>query len=504
MKAWVVVLLLVALQSSQWRPEDRVLVTDFSHVIAVAASPFLLYAATPRGLVIYDRAARRWELPVTALDGYPRGVRVALADRAGEAVWLGTVDGWARYDPRIRMWQSGPVAGGVSDLAQVEADPAGGIYLRGASGWAFLPRGGLIPLSNRAPPPGALRPLDPQAAFARAPQADALRALILTDPRLRTYQFTSAASTPDQTEIFLGTTGLGVVRLDGFGARWEALAYGLRASRATGLAPAADGVWVGAGDGLTFLSADLSQTRWIAGEGSRGLGFRQTGRLLARGDSLWIVTEQGVARVDRASGRSDIIRMDDPLVLASHKDGVWVGTARRGVVWISESGQIAMTPNDESTVLSLLPIGEGLWIGTTAGLVRYAPPSPDHVIPRELDSVPELRTAPIVALAHVHDTIVAATPDQLAWRAPNGRWTMIRPRADVGRIRAMAADRDGVWVGGDLGVAFWRIGAGTFQAMRVPLALPAGVRDLLAAPPYLWVATDSGVVRLAREAVIHR
>ena len=42
-----------------------------------------------------------------------------------------------------------------------------------------------------------------------------LRALILTDPQLRTYQFTAAAATPDQSDLFFGTTGLGVVRFDG-------------------------------------------------------------------------------------------------------------------------------------------------------------------------------------------------------------------------------------------------------------------------------------------------
>jgi len=56
----VAVALLVVLQGGQWRPEDRVLISDFSYVAAVAASPFTLFAATPRGLLLYDRLARRW------------------------------------------------------------------------------------------------------------------------------------------------------------------------------------------------------------------------------------------------------------------------------------------------------------------------------------------------------------------------------------------------------------------------------------------------------------
>src|ERR671915_283281 len=58
-------------QSARWRPEERALISDFSSVRAVAASPFTVFAATTHGLTLYDRQARAWRLPVTALDGYP-------------------------------------------------------------------------------------------------------------------------------------------------------------------------------------------------------------------------------------------------------------------------------------------------------------------------------------------------------------------------------------------------------------------------------------------------
>src|SRR2546422_7207022 len=56
-------------QSRFWRPEDRALISDFSYVTAVAASPFTVFGATTHGLVVYDRQARTWRLPVTTLDG---------------------------------------------------------------------------------------------------------------------------------------------------------------------------------------------------------------------------------------------------------------------------------------------------------------------------------------------------------------------------------------------------------------------------------------------------
>ena len=72
-----------------WGPEDRVLISDFSEIDAVAASPWLVFAATPHGLLVYDRTARGFKPPVTSLDGYPGGrVRRAIADPSGNAVWL--------------------------------------------------------------------------------------------------------------------------------------------------------------------------------------------------------------------------------------------------------------------------------------------------------------------------------------------------------------------------------------------------------------------------------
>ena len=130
MKKAIVLAALLVVQSSRWRPEERALVSDFSVVTAVAASPFTLYAATTHGLLIYDRRTQHWALPVTTLDGYPSDrVRAALADPVDDAVWLGTTSGWARYDANMRRWDSGIVPGGVIDFMADARDPASGIFV---------------------------------------------------------------------------------------------------------------------------------------------------------------------------------------------------------------------------------------------------------------------------------------------------------------------------------------------------------------------------------------
>jgi len=502
------------LSAQRWRPSERALVSDFSVVTAVAASPYTVYGATLRGLIVYDRAARRWRPPVTSLDGYPQArVWTALADPVNDAVWLGTDQGWARYDPNLRMWESGVVVGGVRELMLDADDLASGVFLRGGTGWEFLPRGAITPLPGRPlPPPGRrITALTPEEALRRAPSADAMRALVLTDARLRAHQFTAAAATPDASDLFFGTTGMGMVRVDGLTGEWEALAYGLPAPAAGGLAPGPGGVWVAAlarpGEraGLAWVSADLSAVRVSERPGALGPPFQQGRRLLGRGRFLWVATESGVVRVDARSFETRAYRADralpddDVRSLAPAPDGVWIGT-RRGLARISEDGTVSRVGTFAEPVLALAVMGDSLWVGSSAGLGVLAPDRDVPVVPPAVAAVPTLR-GPVVALARSADTLIAATPDQVAWRDPaTGDWTVTRPLADLGVITALAGDEAGAWVGGAAGIAFWDIGHGTFHSLRVPLDLPAGVRDVMVDPPWLWVATDSGLVRFSRGA----
>src|SRR5437867_12901536 len=277
--------------------DNRVLISDFAEIEAVAATPWLVFAATTHGLLIYDRVSRRFRSPVTSLDGYPAGrVRRAIADPSGNAVWLdlGTVLGYARYDVDGRIWTPGP-----TPSAPIDA------------------------------------PLTVEKALAAAPLADAMRAAILTDKRLRTQPFTAAAATPDRPEIYFGTNGLGRVRVDKLTGEWEVLSYGLLAPGVGAIAPTPEGVWAAANArpgerrGLTWVARDLSATRTSEGGGAAlGFAFHYSRRLLAIGDQLWLATEQGVLRIDSANFQSRLWDLPQATALARARNGVWVGTTR--------------------------------------------------------------------------------------------------------------------------------------------------------------------------------
>ena len=412
-------------QSVRWRPDERSMITDFSYVRALAASPDWLFAATTHGLVIYDRRRRAWQPPVTVLDGYPQElVRGAISEPGGNAVYLALGLGYARYDMITRQWDR--VAG--------------------------------------APPPLPGAALSVESALNEAPAAQAFRALMLTDARLRPHHFTAAARTPDQPDLYLGTDGMGVVRVDPMTGQSEPLTYGLLAPGAGAVAAGPGGVWVATDarpgrdrSGFTWVSEDLSATTTSEGGGAAlGFTFLQGRRLVARGSTLWLATERGLYAVDNGSYRSreyDVGRglpSEDVTSVAPAPDGVWVGTSR-GLAVVGGDGKAAAIGSRGVAVLSLLAVGDSLWVGTTTGLALLTPGAPDLVA---APAPPSLHV-PIYGMARVGTTLVVLTSDRLAWQTPTpGTWNPTPLPPALGRPTAIAADEGGVWLGGTTGLAW--------------------------------------------------
>ena len=502
-----------------WRPGDRVLISDFSEITAVAASPFKVYAATLNGLIIYDRGAGTFDLPQTRLDGYPAAqVRFAVADPVGNGVWLGTQDGWAHYNQDINQWDSGIIPGGARDGFLDAQDPASGFYVLGLNTWYVIQRGGLaaIPTSNV---PGLNRRNGPQSAralLARAPVVSGMQGRLLTDARLRTYQFTSGSMTQDRpNEMFLGTTGLGLLRVDPLSGQGVPLAFGIPNQRASVVVAGPGGVWTvgsaraGERRALTWVAEDLSKFTTNEDALGRGTSVLLAQRMLYANDALWLGTALGLYQMPGGGGTGRFYDVGsglpgpDVLSLAKAPDGIWVGTAQ-GLAHITADGAVTRMAGYDRAVTALVAQRESLWVGTQDGLALLEPGSTAPAVPQELAAVTTLR-APVVALANAHDTIVVALADQLGWRNPaDGSWTLLRPRAPLGTITALAPDAGGVWIAGTSGLVFWDIGHQTFHGVSVPNDVPAAIRDVTVEGDYVWAATDAGLVRLSRDAALHR
>ena len=438
--------------------------SDFSVIEAVAASSWFVYAASTHGLLIYDRVSRRFRNPVTAIDGYPAmRVRRAIADPTANAVWLdlGAGAGYLRYDVDGRAWTPGS-------------------------------------------PTFTTGTLTVEAALAGTPLVDAMRAAILTDQRLRTHQFTAAAATPDRPEIFFGTNGLGLVRVDKQTGEWEVLSYGLLAPAVGAVTRVPSGVWSATSAlagraqrrGLSWVASDLSSTKTSeGGRAALGFSFLYARRLLADGDYLWIATEQGVLRVDSTGFAARLWGLPDAICLALSPRGIWAGTAR-GLSLITADERVQDIGPSGFAITSLLAAADTLWVGTSAGLARVVPGSSEMTTPTELSRA-SLRVT-IYALARLQDTIVMATERELFWRDPATQaWTPVPLPLALGIPTALTTTpQGGLWIGGTRGLAQADLRSGLMHVHTVPFEIPAPVRDLTADRDYLWAATDSGLVRI--------
>lgn len=510
---------LLALQVSPlvqlWRPDERVVLADYSRVRALAATPFHLYIATTGGLADWDRTARRFDPPSSPLDGYPTAqVRAALAAPDG-SLWLATEQGWARYEPTLRRWAGGVIPGGVRDLAMDPRNPQAGIYLRSSREWLYLPSGSSLPLPGLEPPPDARRPLSVEQAMRAEPAVDAMQSLLLGDETLRRYSVTAAARTSDRNELFLGTDGGGAIVIDLDMLRAERLVFGLPGSSVAALAPGRGAVWAlldqrggFARRGFATVGEELQSVRWYEGRG--GLPFARGRAVVAHGRHVWAATDGGLLRLDPATGdvrvlgEANGLPSGDVRALASSPFGVVVGT-RRGLAVMAdverEARALGTTGGD--AVLALLPWGDTVWVGLERGLGFVSSDGAEVLVPPGARDLPRLR-APVRALAAIGDTVVAATASDLFWRDPaTGAWQPAR-LVPLGTVVGLAGDDRGLWVIGENDVAHGSLAGEWWSRLAAPGDLPARPTSVVAGERWVWVGTERGLVRFDRAALERR
>ena len=499
-----------------WRAEERTLVTDLSRVTAVAATPLVVYGATPEALAVYDRSGVLRDV-LSTLDGYPGGLVTAMAaDPADDTAWLGGMAGWAVYQPLGRRFAGGPLPGPADQVVLDQGDLSRGAYFHTAAGWFVVRRGGLVaePAGDVPPPGRRIGSLSAAELLARAPSFDLVRLQIERDEMLRTWRLTSAAATPSSEDLFVATDGNGLFRVGMPGYAVERLPAGLLAAPTSAVAVAGDEVcaasdprYVTARRGITCFRAGPEQFTYIEGGSPAGLAARGVRRLLVTQHSLWLAGDRGAARVDRHSGEArefgerQGLPSDDVRAFAQTSSGVWIGTSR-GLADAPDTGAALLVTASlalDAAVLSLVARADTLWIGTAVGPYVLVPgaQSPVPAAPGQ----PAL-AGPVVALALDGDTLLVATDARLAWRAADDAWHVLPSGSPVGRVTALASDPDGFWVAGALGLALFQPGRNLWRPLTAPGDIPQPVSDVAGTRDDVWAATPAGVVRFERRVFL--
>lgn len=498
-----------------WRPEDRLVLRDYTRVVAVAAGLDRAYAVTPDAVLLLDPRTRRWTGVAEAPEPGALGrTGLALVDPLDNALWLAGRNEWFRYQPDLRLWDRGLTPGAVAQIAFDRADPTGGLYLRTRDGWAIVPRigGGALPGQAPMQPVFATRLED---AYRANPSLEAFSPQVLAAGRRVPARYTSAAPSADGLGWYLGTDGLGLLWLDGAAIHPERLAFGLEGDRAAALFAAPGGVWVltepasagMTGGALTWVAEEADEFRTHLGTFGAGLDFTRAWDLAGAGETLWAATDAGLLRVPADGGAVD--QLDEGRGLPDRR--VYGLAAWRGAVYAATRGGVARV-NDSLAVERLAPRfpgpafavaarGDTVWVGTQQGVFAAPPGAAD--LERPADAAPRAESRRDVgALAWLADTLVALTRDELIYTTGREPW-LIGPRlsGSLGALRALAQWRDGFWVAGQRGVAYVTLGGPAGLALTTAGDLPGEPTDVAVEGRHLWVATLGGLVRFRLDAV---
>ena len=502
-------------QSRSFSTDDRLLLTDFTRIIAVAASRDRVFAVTPDAVVAYDAAGRRWEGPYAPpRPGALRGVFAAIADPLDGGLWLVRPDGYLHFDPGIQLWDEGQLPGRITDVALDELAPGSGLFLRTTSGWYNAGRGGAA--FPGSAPQRPLRPATVDEAIRSNPAIQATSASLAFAGRLRNVRYTAAAKAEAFTGLgwYLGTSGAGLVYFaDGAGLP-ELLPFGLPSDAVDAVYAGLDGVWAvterttTSDPAVTFIGDKLESFHWLQGPRATGLPFTQARRIVGQGSALWIATESGVVRL--VPKTEDVERFDagrglpDNRVLdvAQQRGRVVVGTPHGVAEWVDSLGFRRLAPEFTDAALSVLPMGDTTWVGTRLGLFVAVPGERDLLQPDALRESLTLQAA-VLDLAWRGDTLVLLTDHRLLWRDPTtGKFTggPLLGNA-LGRFHTIVNGRRGLFIAGEQGVGFAQLNTPILRPVLVPGELPGQVTDIAVDEDYLWIATLKGLVRLRRELV---
>ncbi|HJR64200.1 MAG TPA: hypothetical protein VJ803_10915 [Gemmatimonadaceae bacterium] len=505
---------------------DRVLVTAFNDVLGVAAGRRIVYAATSNGVIGLDRQFQRWLPPLT--EGVDIGIQSVTAmavDPLDEAVWYATPGRLVRYEPTIDLLTSTIVPGPVDVIMFDARDPGAGAFIRAGGRWYNASRFGMAsPVDpSRLPPPDA-RVLPPtlRQLYTQFPSLQSFSALITRDDWAQSWPVSSGAKAPEATEVWLGTRGNGLFKVDPVFNTSDHVIYGLLSPIAGALAAAEGGVWIASAGrsyagrgGLTYASSDLQQWRWIEGSALRPMADMRARDLSIAGRIAWIASDRGLVRIDVDRQQDHHIWSathglpdDRVLSVASSVQGAWVGTAR-GLAFVAEQGEQGAPGAPTRTLLrgigvrALALVGDTLWIGTDAGLMTQDTRTPGSSPQRARASGNEPRlTRAVYAIARSDSMLVVALDDglvalSLPSRAPIARLSTVAT-AGVGRVAAMDADADGILLAGSAGALVVDRATGATQLLSAPRDIPAEALDVLLEREWAWIATPAGIVRLRR------
>ncbi len=506
--------------AGHWRPEDRVLVTDFGFVTALARSSDRLFAATSGGMLVNRDVFRRWEPPLTREDGWPDVEVSAMAyDRLDRTLWLAVLDGrLLALDPDSYRWMDEVRLGRQVDMIVPDESGSGGLLLRTAGGWLHLDTfTGEVRTASSAEANEMIErnpALRARRELLASPGFQSVQAFVGTGPDGRAWPITDVMPTDDPARFWIASAGGGLSLLDSFSFDWRPVGVGLFGLGASALAIDGTDVWIAPGEpilgryGITRVSDDLEGWEVAAARSMSGVPDIGVRVLLVHEGAVWAAGARGVQRRDPSGSWSPVApgaydRGDMLIALAfgepvSEGDAtLWIG-GERGLDRLSPRGAGPERVMSGAVVAGILPVTGGVWAATSRGLVFVD--TAGTVAPAA-----DVPAFPATAVTGDGELAWAGIDRDVWQRDPLSGWRRLDELGAMSSPVTALAVADGIlWVGTVDELVAWEISGGpvrryTFAAGDLPLG-PYGERGIAAiapvSPTRVWIATPAGALRI--------
>ena len=491
------------------RRDELIAVGAHNEVRLVSAGERLVFAASPHGVIIYDALFRGWLPPLTLDDGFRRSPTALAADPTEDAVWVGTTGRVIYYRPRMDYAITATLSGTPEEIYFDRRNLSAGAYVRAGGSIVRVSRTGGVSMGALVPAEAQLRSPTTREVIQRYPSLETFLPLLTRGDDMEQWRASAATLTPGRSEVWLGTSGNGLFRVDPGFNRAEHLPFGLLDPSVNSLALAGDGVWIGGSgtpgerDGLVFASDDLQRWRWVTGPPSRPLANARVNAIALRDRTAWLATTRGLLRMnvdaDDVVSRWDLadgLPSDAITSVVATTEGAWVGTS----AGLARVDQAARSVGPRIGVRDLLLWGDTLWIASDAGLLAMAPPDSS---PRRV-AVDDARLSRAVRAIARSDTVLAAVTETDLIEIDITRHRVLPPRATnasaIGGAARIAMDGQSIWVAGDAGVVAIHRASGRSSVLSVGVVLPAAATSVVLARGIAWIGTRNGLVRVRRRS----
>ncbi|NIP43690.1 MAG: hypothetical protein GWO41_13005, partial [candidate division Zixibacteria bacterium] len=456
-------------------PEDWVSYTNMRFVRSVASGFNNVYFGTTEGIMVYDINFDEWLDPMTESDGLPdQNIRMLAVEPDDSRVYVNTSSGIYMYETTFKEWSQTDIF--PSNLVDENLS--------------------LISNFQRYIPPVGYHAMSPN---------------VIQDDELRDYPVVSAAR-GENGDIWLGTWGLGIGRIDSYGIEIDLMNYGLYTNSVHTMLKRGEKFYFGGrnqtGTDNALTTWERNNNKWEYYESKYNDSFisDKINDIEDTDKYIFMATDYGLARMNHdGSGFKSYYQprnfaTDLILSLEYTKGELFIGTDKGLYVMDVKGDSIQFMGGQmvaSAAIFDIHAYKDDLWIGSDYGTVRFD--SKTNKFYRYSSAGGVLLGITFDVEEDTRDGLWFATEDAIVWmndKFEEQERFYVEAELDGYSPNRLLVHERYLWVATDYGVYRYDRKKHYWKHFTTADGLIDNMTyDLILDGDYLWIATENGVTR---------